>query len=88
MRGLKGFGDGIRKLFSRNLFRFFAGWLAWAGLYSYPCPCCGQGGCPVGGLGAGIVGGLFSLLSGFMARRFHCPFGRPRGGSFISSSCR
>jgi hypothetical protein len=78
MRGLAGFKAGMRKLFPRNLFRFFAGWLDGSGLYSFPCPCCGQGSCPVGGMGAGIVGGLFSLWAWLIQGRFNRPSNRIR----------
>jgi hypothetical protein len=47
-----------------RLFRFLAWWLIFTGIYasSSVCPFCGQAGCPVGGVSAGIVGGFFALL--------------------------
>jgi hypothetical protein len=47
-----------------RLFRFFTWWLIFTGIYasSSVCPFCGRMGCPVGGVGAGIVGGAFALV--------------------------
>jgi hypothetical protein len=47
-----------------SLFRFLTWWLIFTGIYgsSSVCPFCGQPGCPVGGLSAGVVGGAFALL--------------------------
>jgi hypothetical protein len=49
-----------------GLFRFFAWWLIFAGIYasSSVCPFCGQFGCPVGAGSAGMVGGFFALVIG------------------------
>jgi hypothetical protein len=48
-----------------SLLRFLTWWLVFAGIYgsSSVCPFCGQPGCPVGGLSAGVVGGAFALLA-------------------------
>lgn len=48
----------------RGFFRFFTWWLVFAGIYasSSVCPCCGRVGCPVGGVGAGLMGGFFALV--------------------------
>ncbi len=46
--------------------KFLTWWLIFSGIYasSAVCPFCGRFGCPVGGAGAGIVGGLFALVLG------------------------
>jgi len=46
------------------IFRFFAWWFAFTGLYSMfaVCPFCGQAGCVVGVGSAGVVGGFFAFL--------------------------
>ncbi|MFZ5452971.1 MAG: hypothetical protein ACOZF2_14025 [Thermodesulfobacteriota bacterium] len=47
-----------------RLFRFITWWLIFSGIYasSSVCPFCGQLGCPVGGAGAGVVGGFFAVI--------------------------
>jgi hypothetical protein len=47
-----------------RLCRYFTWWLIFTGIYasSSVCPFCGQPGCPVGGVSAGVVGGLFTLV--------------------------
>jgi hypothetical protein len=47
-----------------SLFRYFTWWLIFTGIYasSSVCPFCGRAGCPVGGVSAGLVGGLFALI--------------------------
>jgi len=46
-----------------QLFRLFASWLGFAGLYAAfsVCPFCGQQGCPVGMASAGTVGAFLAL---------------------------
>jgi hypothetical protein len=46
--------------------KFLTWWLIFSGIYASAsvCPFCGRLGCPVGGAGAGIVGGLFALVLG------------------------
>jgi hypothetical protein len=46
------------------IFRFFAWWFAFAGIYSMVavCPFCGQVNCVVGAGSAGVIGGFFVLL--------------------------
>ena len=47
-----------------RLFRFLTWWLVFTGIYasSSVCPFCGRVGCPVGGVSAGVVGGVFALV--------------------------
>lgn len=47
-----------------RIFRFFSWWLIFGGIYasSSVCPFCGRPACPVGAVGAGVVGGCFSLV--------------------------
>ena len=47
-----------------RLFRFLTWWLIFTGIYasSSVCPFCGRPGCPVGGVSAGVVGGVFALV--------------------------
>jgi hypothetical protein len=54
------------------LFRTFGWWAGFSWLYglSAQCPFCGQPGCPVGPLGTGFIGGLFSFLIHFISRVF------------------
>ena len=49
-----------------RVLKFFTWWLVFSGIYasSAVCPFCGQLGCPVGGAGAGVVGGFFAMLLG------------------------
>ena len=46
-----------------HLFRFFASWFGFTGLYAMfaVCPFCGQQSCPVGMASAGTVGAFFAL---------------------------
>ena len=46
------------------LFRILTWWLIFTGIYasSSVCPFCGKVGCPVGGVSAGVVGGVFALI--------------------------
>jgi hypothetical protein len=46
-----------------RLFKFLTWWLVFTGIYasSSVCPLCGRPGCPVGGVSAGVVGGVFAL---------------------------
>nr|WP_321404652.1 hypothetical protein [uncultured Desulfobacter sp.] len=46
-----------------RLFRLFASWLGFTGLYAAfsVCPFCGQQGCPVGMASAGTVGAFLAL---------------------------
>ncbi len=48
----------------RRFFRFLSWWLVFAGIYasSSVCPFCGRPGCPVGGVSAGVAGGIFALV--------------------------
>ena len=63
---IKSLGDGNKRLklspFGR-LFRLFASWFGFTGLYAAfsVCPFCGQQGCPVGLASAGTVGALGAL---------------------------
>lgn len=53
---------GSSKL-GRRLLRPFGAWLGFTGLYALAggaCPCCGLPSCPVGLVGAGIVGALMT----------------------------
>ena len=47
-----------------RLLRFLTWWLVFTGIYasSSVCPFCGRVGCPVGGVGAGMVGAFFALI--------------------------
>ena len=49
-----------------RVLKFFTWWLIFSGIYasSAVCPFCGRLGCPVGGAGAGMVGGFFAILLG------------------------
>ncbi|MCX5919550.1 MAG: hypothetical protein NTX30_23115 [Deltaproteobacteria bacterium] len=71
--------SGEKGLFAlrRLLFRAFGWWAGFSWLYalSSQCPFCGQPGCPVGPLGTGLIGGLFSFLSHFIFRIFRRPSG-------------
>lgn len=57
--------DGIIKfpVIGRFL-RLAVWWLVFTGIYasSSVCPFCGRPGCPVGGVSAGVVGGVFALI--------------------------
>ena len=46
-----------------HLFRLFASWFGFTGLYAIfaVCPFCGQQGCPVGIASAGTIGAFFAL---------------------------
>ncbi len=47
----------------KKLARPLGAWVGFSGLYALtggPCPCCGQAGCPVGLLGAGLAGGFLA----------------------------
>ncbi|WP_394699238.1 hypothetical protein [uncultured Desulfobacter sp.] len=46
-----------------RLFRIFASWFGFTGLYAAfsVCPFCGQQGCPVGMVSAGTVGAFLAL---------------------------
>lgn len=46
-----------------RLFRFFASWFGFTGLYAAfsVCPFCGQQGCPVGMASAGTMGAFLAL---------------------------
>ncbi len=48
----------------RRFFKFLSWWLIFTGIYasSSVCPFCGRPGCPVGGVSAGVVGGIFALV--------------------------
>ncbi len=59
--------------------RLMVWWLVFTGIYasSAVCPFCGRPGCPVGGVSAGVVGGVFTLVlakgkafMNYLARRF------------------
>ena len=63
-----------------HLFRFFASWFGFTGLYSAfaICPFCGQQGCPVGMASAGTAGAFFALcfqdwkrLFGYVKQKLH-----------------
>ena len=47
-----------------RLLKFLTWWLIFTGIYasSSVCPFCGRVGCPVGGVSAGVVGGVFALV--------------------------
>ena len=47
-----------------RFFKFLSWWLIFTGIYasSSVCPFCGRPGCPVGGVSAGVVGGIFALV--------------------------
>jgi hypothetical protein len=47
-----------------RLLKSLTWWLIFTGIYasSSVCPFCGRAGCPVGGVSAGVVGGVFALV--------------------------
>jgi hypothetical protein len=57
-------GRWLRHPLIGRLARFFTWWLIFTGIYasSSVCPFCGRAGCPVGGVSAGVVGGIFALV--------------------------
>jgi hypothetical protein len=56
---------GKKGKMTAGLFRLFASWFAFSGLYAMfaVCPFCGQSGCPVGAGSAGIVGAFMALCT-------------------------